>query len=377
VATLLLAACGDDDDDSSSATTVAGAAATTAASSAGSTSGSAVSGDPVAAAKSAVTQGQGTITFPAIPPGPKAPAGKKVYIISVDQQLEGIVRQANGAQDAAKLAGWQSTLIDGKSTPDAWTAGIERAVNEKADGIILLAVDVSYVQAAAAQAIAAKIPIVSVTSGSQVGPNGVAAEIGSVEYNSEMGRNEGRYAVADSNGAAQALVFNDTSFTTAPPIADGAAEILGTCSGCKVLEKIDFTGADIVTKFSEAVRTAITRHPETNYVIVPYDFAAIYAAQGIRDAGATGKVKLLSTGGNLANLDLIRKGDVQVMTAAEPLEYFGYLAIDAMNRVFGGQQPIPFEAPQKILVESNLPPAGQAWQGDSDFTVAFKTAWGV
>jgi ribose transport system substrate-binding protein len=204
----------------------------------------------------------------------------------------------------------------------------------------------------------------------------VAAEVGSVDYNTEMGRNEGRFAVVDSQGAAQALVFNDTSFTTAPPIADGAVEVLGTCSGCKVLEKVDFTGADIVTKFSETVRTAITRHPETNYVIVPYDFAAIYAAQGIRDAGGAGRIKLLSTGGNLANLDLIRKGDVQVMTTAESLEYFGYLAVDAMNRVFSGQDVPAFEAPQKVLTQSNLPAAGQPWSGDNDFAGLFKTAWG-
>jgi ribose transport system substrate-binding protein len=370
IASLVLSACGDDDDDSATTT----GAATTAAGGTGTTA--AAGGDAVAQAQAALAEVQGDVTLSAPAGSPAAPAGKKVFIISVDQQLEGIAREANGVQAAAELAGWESTLVDGKSTPDAWTAGIERAVNEKADGIFLLALDVSFVKAAADAAIAAKIPIVSITSGSQVGPTGVAAEIGSVEYNTEMGRLEGRFAVADSQGSAQALVFNDTSFTTAPPIADGAVEVLGGCSGCKVLEKIDFTGAEIVTKFSETVRTAITRHPETNYVIVPYDFAAIYAAQGIRDAGGAGKIKLLSTGGNLANLDLIRKGDVQVMTSAQPLEYFGYLAVDAMIRVFSGQEAAPFEAPQKALVQSNLPPAGQPWTGDNDFAAEFKTAWG-
>jgi ribose transport system substrate-binding protein len=357
VIALVAAGCGDDDDDSG-----------------GSTSGGGESVDDI---KDHVNDLEGDVAFPDLPDGPDAAADKKIFVISVDQQLEGIVRQVNGVEEAGDMVGWDVTVIDGKSTPDAWSTGIERAVNEKADGIILAAFDVSFVKAAADKARAANIPMVAITSGSEVGPNGVFAEIGSVEYNTEMGRNQGRFVVADSDGSAKAIVFNDTSFATAPPIADGAIEILQGCSGCEMVQKIDFVGADITTKMSEAVRTALTRNPDANYVVVPYDFAALFAAQGIRDAGAAGRVKLVSTGGNLANLDLIREGDVQVMASAQPLEYFGYLAVDALNRALAGDDPIEFDAPQKILVEDNLPSEGQPWTGDEDFTDDFKQLWGI
>jgi len=345
---------------------------------AGTTGGiaAAASDQSLSKAKAAVKKLEQPQKFPALPSAPKPQAGKKIFIISVDQSLEGIARITTGVEDAAKLAGWTIVVIDGKSSPDNVTAGLQRAKSEGADGIVLEAFNSSYVQPEIDDVHAAGIPIVSVTSGSPVSNKGVAAEIGTVDYNKALGTAEGQFAIADSNANAKAIVFNDTSFVTAPPIADGAVAALKKCKRCKVLDKIDFTGADIVTSMSEKVRTALSQNPDANYIIVPYDFAATYAVQGVREAGKASDVKVLSTGGNLANIDAIRKGDAQVMTVAEPLEYFGYLAVDTLNRILQKSAAIPFNAPMKILVKSNLPPQGSPWTGDSSVAATFKKSWG-
>ena len=331
----------------------------------------------MAQAKDRVKQLEGAQTFPSLPAGPTPKTNQKIFIIGVDYSLEGIVRQSNGVEQAAKELGWTTTKVDGKSSPDAMAAGIERAVSEKANGIVMVTVNSSYVQAAVAQAKAAGIKIVTMTSGSPVGgANGVDQEIVTVDYNTAMGKTQGDYVVADSDGKANALVFNDTSFTTAPPISQGAYDAIKACSTCKVQPLINFVSTDLATKFSEQVRTALVNNPNVNYVVTPYDAAATYAVQGVRDAGKANSVKVVSTGGNLSNLDLINKSDIQTQTSAEPLEYFGWLSVDAISRAQNGAPQIPFAAPVKILVKDNLPPSGQPWTGDSDFRPEFQKIWG-
>jgi ribose transport system substrate-binding protein len=373
---LVVAAC----SSSKKAATAAGSATTvagTASTSGGSATTSGAGGDPVADAKAKMAQLQGSQTFPSLPPGPTPKANQKIFIIGVDYSLEGIVRQSNGVEQAAKELGWTTTKVDGKSSPDAMAAGITRAVSEKANGIIMVTVNSSYVASAVAQAKAAGIKIVTMTSGSPVGgANGVDQEIVTVDYNTAMGKTQGDYVVADSDGKANALVFNDTSFTTAPPISQGAYDEIKACSTCKVQPMINFVSTDLATKFSEQVRTALVNNPNVNYVVTPYDAAATFASQGVRDAGKANSVKVVSTGGNLSNLDSISKGDIQTETSAEPLEYFGWLSVDAINRAENSASQIPFSAPVKILVKSNLPAAGQPWTGDSDFRPEFQKIWG-
>lgn len=358
---LVLAACGSDSKSSDSTTTASGGS----------------SSDFVAQAKQKVKDLEGDQSFPALPSSPAPKANQSIFIIEVDSSLEGVVRQGDGVRSAVDALGWKQTTVDGKSSPDAMAAGVERAVAEKANAIIMVTANSTYIQPAIDKAKAANIPVVTMTSGSPTtGPDAITAEIVTVAYNKAMGETQGYFVVADSDGKANALVFNDTSFTTAPPISQGAYDIIKQCTTCKVQPQIDFVSTDLATKFSEQVRTALTNNPDVNYVVVPYDAAATFAVQGVRDAGKADSVQVVSTGGNLSNLDLIAQGDIQTQTSAEPLEYFGWLSVDAVVRAQGGAAQIPFQAPVKILVKSNLPPSGQPWSGDSDFEAAFLKNWG-
>jgi ABC-type sugar transport system substrate-binding protein len=139
---------------------------------------------------------------------------------------------------------------------------------------------------------------------------------------------------------------------------------------------LNFVSTSIPTTFAEQVRTALVNNPNTNYVVVPFDAAATFAVQGVRAAAMANKVKVVSTGGNLSNLALIKSNNVQTETSAEPLEYFSWLAVDALVRAQAGAPQITFAAPIKVLVSQNLPAPGQAWTGDSDFRSAFLANWG-
>ncbi len=315
------------------------------------------------------------MAFPTLPAGPAPATDKTVFIISSDQSLEGNIRVVGGLTQAASILGWKTVVIDGKSTPDTQNAGFQQAANQHAYAIFDVFIDSTALGAGMSAAQAAHIPVVSITSGSPTsGANAVAAEIGSVPFNYQMGQLQAYYAIAASGAQVHAIVLKDTSFTIAPPISDGTVAVLKQCGTCTVDDVVTFGATQIVTGLPGLTQTALRQHPDANYVFTPYDAAVSFAAQGIRDAGSSAKI--VSTGGNKPNLALIRSGQTQVATVAEPLEYFSFLAMNELIRYEGSQKPLPFDAPMKLLVPSNLPPPGSTWTGDSDFVPSFRTLWG-
>jgi ribose transport system substrate-binding protein len=93
--------------------------------------------------------------------GPKAVKGKNIVIIPCSMAAEGCGRMARGAQEAAKLIGWQSTLIDPAGDTTKAADAVQRTINIKADGIILVGTDAKRIQGALQQAKEADIKIVA------------------------------------------------------------------------------------------------------------------------------------------------------------------------------------------------------------------------
>ena len=118
--TLVGAACGDDDDDDDAAsgadttTAPAGGTDTTGADTTGGDAG----GDEVAVAQAEVDRLLAPVEdWPAPPPSPTPPEDQKLFIISIDQRLEGAVRGVDGVEQAAEILGWETEVVDGQARP--------------------------------------------------------------------------------------------------------------------------------------------------------------------------------------------------------------------------------------------------------------------
>lgn len=361
---LVLVACGDDDESISSNTVVEEPGEDNSG------------GGLLAEAAAYVEEHSDPIEdWPAPPDSPMPEAGKKLFVISIDQQLEGAVRGAEGAMEAAEILEWDSVLIDGQSSPDAMLSGVERAIREKADGIVLIYINQEFISSGVEQARSAGIPVVSVLGGNEPGPSRVNADAGSGDYTTELGRALGYYVVNESGGNATAVVLDDTSFVLSRAITAGYREILEQCEGCEIAETVEFTSADVTTRLPSLVGTAITRNADVDWVLAPYDAAATFAVQGVQDAG-TADVKVGGTGGNLPNLEAIRQGGIQTVTIGQTLEWPAFAAVDNLNRIMHGEEPVTVDLPLRILYEGNLPPEGQAWTGDVDFVSMYRDLWG-
>jgi ribose transport system substrate-binding protein len=87
----------------------------------------------------------GTETKPPVS-GPKAVAGKSIYVISCGQAVPGCSLQTNAALEAGKTLGWDVTLFDGSfGANDGFNKGIRQAIAAHANGIILVSIDCNMV----------------------------------------------------------------------------------------------------------------------------------------------------------------------------------------------------------------------------------------
>ena len=73
--------------------------------------------------------------------GPAAQPKKLIVYVSSDQRNGGPQGAGDGAQDAAKVIGWDFRILDGQGSVQGRTTALNQAIALKPDGIILGNVD--------------------------------------------------------------------------------------------------------------------------------------------------------------------------------------------------------------------------------------------
>jgi ribose transport system substrate-binding protein len=316
-------------------------------------------------------------------PGPndpvKPPAGKKITVITCGSQGITCVRVANGAKAAAQTLGYSATVVDGRSQPTVWNQAIQSAVASKADAIVLAAVPPGLVAGAIAKAKAAKIPVASVLS--VLGPP------------TDVRVNIDRPAVADANAAwigkdsadkARMLMVRDDEFPETKMSTDAyASAISKNCPGCKVSKSVAFTLALASQRLAGDVAQALRADPSINYVVLPFDTINPFVIEGIRQAGRTGKVKIVGLGADPPSVDALKSGD-QAQSLGTAAEWMGWSAVDGLVRTFAGQAVPPFDSkvvsnyssPLRYVTKANVAQADNGWAGGFDYQSKFKQLWG-
>ena len=345
-----------------------------------------------AAAKAATQkafQGTNTNVDPTKRPATK---GKHIFVISQGQSNLSSSIPSNGAMDAAAALGWQATLLDGKLSPANYGPLIRQAISQGADGIVLDAIDCNQVVAPLQQAKAKGIPVIPIYAYDCNDPlekAGPALFSGSVNYNNlplkalgafgeSYGRDQANYVISASNNKAKILVVNDQEFVVLKYTAKGFTDQIAHSGGSKVVDKLNFVSADLLTpKVSQQIQAELLKHPEINWIKSPYTYTSLLAIQPAI-ASHPGKYQVMGGEGFQPEQDLIRKG---VFTAANTIdsEWTGWAAVDSMNSVFRHEKPRPSGIGWTITdATHNLAPAGQLVPSPSiDFKSEYKKAWGV
>ena len=215
------------------------------------------------------------------------------YVVSVDLAAQAVF-QSYGAK-------WVEYTNQG--TPTQWTAGINQAIAQHANAIILgQGMAIQLVVPALKKAAAAHIPVI-VTHDFQNGqmntapPTGPGANV--LPYITafvnvpfwQAAQLEADYVIVQTNGNAHDMIIKSSDVPPSNGIADAEVKEFKTyCPACKVTVD-DVPLAQWGTKIAPDVQSAIGADPALTWITPLYDSMALFAQQAITAAGKVGKVQ--------------------------------------------------------------------------------------
>ncbi len=327
--------------------------------------------------------------------GPKAVAGKTVWVLSCTEAGAGCALPAAGAMQAGKVIGWHMKLVDGKYDPATYNSLIRQAIAAKVDGIVLVVVDCDLVQGSLKAAKAAGIKIYglySIDCNDPFGGGGSPLFDGSIEYQGGMsygrymeqdyGKAIADYVIAKTDGKAKVIEFKMLDTAVVHHINDGFEAEMAKCTTCTVWTKI-FTASDFLSGKLQGFTTAmLTQHPDATVVMAPYDASILLGiGPAVQQAETQGR-KLMLTGGEglPPNIKLIKSG-VETAAFGAPSRWIGWAAIDGLNRVFAGAPQVdPGIGHQTVDATHNLPSGPNGYDGNAKSTgyaANYERIWGV
>jgi ribose transport system substrate-binding protein len=278
------------------------------------------------------------------------PAGK--LVVGLDNGTgSGVVVAKAWAQAAANM-GWTYKDLNCGTTPAQQQAAMNSAIQLHPAGILIAGISESTLST---QLTLAKQQGIWVNSnGSTDPPSGALFDtsIANADQLAEWGKMVAAYVVAQSNGKADIQQFTlpvypiliefDTAFDAA---------IKQWCPACKVTQHPQ-QGTDIGTKTPQAVVSAVTRDPATNWLI--FDLGDL--ATGVNAALAAAGLHGLHIGGQTADTPNLQalKNKTQDVWTGDPLAIASYRQVDSMARQLIGDPILHLLLPTQLITQQNV-----------------------
>jgi ribose transport system substrate-binding protein len=317
--------------------------------------------------------------------GPKAVEGKKVVVfVSADQRNGGLLGVSKGVEEAATILGWDLRVIDGQGSVSGRASALTQAIASKPDAIILGSVDAIEQASMIEEANAAGIKIVSWHSGSTPGKIEGSPIITNVTTDpQEVAKAAGLYAVADSEGTANVILFTDSIYAIATAKTDATMAAVKGCGGCSVLEVVDTPLGDVTARMPQLTTSLLSKYGEKwTYSIGVNDLYYDFMAPSLEAAGiaGTGNPRNVSSGdGSEAAFNRIRGNSYQTATVAEPLFLHGWILIDEVNRALSGEAPSGYSTPVHLFTPANVDSDGGkegVYDPANGYREAYRAIWG-
>jgi ribose transport system substrate-binding protein len=321
-------------------------------------------------------------------PGPAIPAaqvkGKTVAIIAQTQAIPALAEVATGAQQAAAAAGLKTTFVNGDLNLSKLSQGIQQAIDQHADAVILDGVDPTLVTKPIASLKAAGIPMDIVLANEPVkgapgqgSPNHDIDSTSAPSY-STAGELMACAAIVDTGGKADVAIMSTASISAAANIVQGVKKILAQCEGCQIATETQTPVETWTTTLPGLTSNLLRKDPKINYLLPVFDNMAMYVVTGARQSGTT--VPAATFNGSPAVLSIVKKGGGIAADPGQSNAWLGWHSVDQVMRAMLDEPPADPEVPIRYFDTANLTDVdetdGSALYGSS-FVDGYKKLWGL
>lgn len=278
-----------------------------------------------------------------------AQEAKTFALVQINQQALFFNQINEGAQAAADAAGAKLAIFNANNDPQAQNSAIETFIQQKVDGIIVVAIDVNGIMPAVEQAASANIPVVAIDAILPAGPQ--KAQIG--VDNAATAAEIGTFFTAQTKDAPQKLGIVGALNSFIQNIRkDEFEKVVSADSNVTVVGTVD--GQNVQDVALGAAENLLTANPDLTAIYATGEPAMIAAVAAVESQGRKDSVKVYGwdlTDSVIAGIDA---GFVAGVVQQDPAG-FGKAAVENLVKITAGESVEPLvSVPATIVTKENV-----------------------
>jgi ribose transport system substrate-binding protein len=325
--------------------------------------------------------------YPGAPFDAKQAAGKTIFTIQENSTNPFTNTIVAAMKDVTHRIGMRLVDYPNQGQRTQWIQGIQQAISQKVDVIVLLGGTIGpiYFKEQAAAAERAGIPIVTVVDRdlTQKAEPNTAARIG--QPYAAAARLDADWIIKQTRCDANVLVITSNELIAGDINSKAAKDEFDKyCgAGCKA-RFVNVPLSQWATKIGTTTQTEVSSNPALNYVFPLYDAMSQFVVPAIQLGGGIERVKVATFNGTPAMLRMIQTGDTVKMIVGENEAHLAYAAMDQAMRLVTGVSPITdgdYGIPLRVFDDANVdetgvPPEYGVGYGN-EWRRGFLRAWGL
>jgi ribose transport system substrate-binding protein len=315
--------------------------------------------------------------------GPKAVPDRKIVVLAADLRNGGVAGVAEGVREAARVIGWQVTMIDGQGSLAGRKAAFAQGLSQHPDGLVIDGFDAMEQSEGVAAATAAHIAIVSWHAASGVGRVPNTPVFANITANTrDVAKAAAEWAFVDGRGQPGVVILTDGNFAVALAKSRRMSEII-TAYGGTLLAVEDVAIAQAAERMPGLTLELWQRFgARWTHTLAINDIYYDYMGPALAAAGVTvaeAPAMVAAGDGASSAYQRIRARRYQAATVSEPLGLQGWQLVDELNRDFAGESWSGYEPPLKLVTAGNVAEDGgprDHFDPDNAYRDHYRAIWG-
>ncbi|MBZ9848046.1 substrate-binding domain-containing protein [Mesorhizobium sp. CA14] len=286
---------------------------------------------------------------------PAVAQDQKTYaLVQINQQALFFNQINQGAQKAADAVGAKLVIFNANNDAAAQNSAIETYIQQKVNGLIVVAIDVNGIMAAVNQAADAKIPVVAIDAILPKGPQKAQIGVDNAKAGADMGAHFLDYVKANMGGKAKVGIVGALNSYIQNVRQKGFEDAIKGKDGIETVAVVD--GQNVQDTALAAAENLITGNPDMNAIYATGEPALLGAIAAVESQGKQDKIKIFGwdlTAQAIAGID---KGYVAAVVQQDPAG-MGEAAVKALDTITkGGSVDKNVAVPVTIVTKANVEP---------------------
>lgn len=285
---------------------------------------------------------------------PASAAEKTFALVQINQQALFFNQMNEGAQKAADAAGVNLVIFNANNDPAAQNSAIETYIQQKVDGLAVVAIDVNGIMPAVNQASEAGIPVVAIDAILPEGPQKAQIGVDNEKAGADMGKFFLDHIEAHADGKAKLGIVGALNSFIQNIRQKGFEKTLEGVEGVSVAGVVD--GQNVQDTALAAAENLITGNPDLTAIYATGEPALMGAIAAVESQGKQDSIKIFGwdlTAQAIAGIDA---GYVAAVIQQDPAA-MGAAAVDALKKISeGGTVEKNIAVPVTIVTKDNVEP---------------------